>query len=200
LSVSDRFRPAASTATTAMAGMSRYFPALSSRFEVSLMRNVSEDRLKVNSDAVRALHATTSQAGLSYGSAFDTWVNVLLRVQAGRTVSDNRLDAGQSARITADNWFSTAEVTVAPKTGISLKVRGYQAAFRSAVAPYTVLYAADAEARLNLPRWRSDVGLSVNNLLNTRRFETATADAFVQSTSGLRAVPRFWLVQWSVRF
>lgn len=199
-SIAEPFRPIAFTAYSLAGQASRYFSALSSRFEVNALYDIADQPMRVNGDALRYVRTHNLQAGIGYGSAFDGWFNVFLRVNGLRSISDNRLAAGETAAAVSQNWFSSGEVVVKPLAALRLKLRAQHVAFRSGVNPYVHLWAVNGEALWQLPRQRSELRLMWNNLLATPRFESAFADGFTESRSGIMATPRFVLITWAYKF
>ncbi|MCS7035184.1 MAG: carboxypeptidase-like regulatory domain-containing protein [Saprospiraceae bacterium] len=200
LSINEPFRPVTFTSYALAGNAGRYFSALSSRLDVNILYDVSDQQMRVNSDALRQVRTRHWQAGVGYGSAFEGWVNVFLRVNALRSVSDNQLSARETAAAVSQNWLSSAELVFKPSALFRLKWRAQHVAFRSSASPYAHLWAVNGEAFFQLPRQHSELRLLWNNLLATRRFESAFADGFAESRSGVAVAPRFALLTWSFKF
>jgi hypothetical protein len=199
LFVQEQFRPVSTANYSANAGAHRYFPKISSRFEVNASAIASQQQNRVNSDATRDIQSQIYTLSGSYGTAFDTWVNVILSTQATRSSTQNS-QAQLSGGFSATNWFSTAQINIKPSKQFDAKIYVHQVSNRLGGQSANRAYAANAECLLRLPARRSELRFSAFNLLNSRRFEQTVADAFFQATSSVVAVEPFFLVVWDYSF
>lgn len=200
LSVQDNFRPLRSSRYTIQAGVDRFFPAINSNIELGLNASLGSTYSKINSAALRRLDTRVYSTYLDYGTAFDSWVNFIFSNQI--TLYSTRNIAEQTTTtLHTTNWFSSIKITVKPSRMFNASVQTYQVNNRTAgLGRGAWFYAIEGVARLQVPRWRSEAQLSVVNLLNTRRYEQAFADAFFQTNTAIQARARFFLLTWSLDF
>jgi hypothetical protein len=199
-SITEPFRPVTFTAYSLSGQAGHYFSALSSRFEINALYDIADQPMRVNSDALRYVRTRNLQAGMGYGSAFDGWLNVFLRLNALRSVSENRLSTSETTAAASQNWFSSVELVIKPSAAFRFKVRTQHVAFRNGTNPYVHLWAVNGEVFWQLSHQHSELRLMWNNLLATRRLESAFADGFTESRSGVMATPRFALLTWAYKF
>jgi hypothetical protein len=199
LFLQEKYRPVNLSNYTIGASGSRFFPKLSARFGLDYNLIGLKTENKVNSDLPRYLDSRLHLLSVEAGTAFDTWVNVILSNQITHSVAIN-MQEQRSAQLTGTNWLSSAQVVVKPPGKFDAKIYVYRVANRNAGEPYTTFYTANALCRLRLLKWRSEARLSVVNLLNSRRFEQVFADAFFQSRTAVDAVSPFFLLSWDYSF
>jgi hypothetical protein len=199
LFLQERFRPVSTASYSASAGAHRYFSKISSRFELGLSATALQQQNRVNSDATRDIKSQIYSLSGSCGTAFDTWVNVILSAQATHSSTQNT--QGQlSGGFGATNWFSTAQINIKPSKRFDAKIYVHQVSNRLRGQSPNRAYAANAECLLRSPAQRSELRFSAFNLFNSRRFEQTVADAFFQTTSSVVAVEPFFLVVWDYSF
>lgn len=197
LSVQEKFRPVQSASWSLNAAIDRFFKNISCRVEAGGSMTALQERARINSDVLRDLDTRNYALNLGGGTAFDTWVNVVLSSRGSWSVV--RSEAVAPLRTVA--WFSTAQVLVRPSKKFDLKIFVHHTANRTqAGAAYRHFYASDCIGRLRLPRWHSEVELTAFNMLGQSRFEQVFADAFFQNTTAVTAVQPFFVLSWDRRF
>lgn len=197
--IQDLYRPVRSAHYSINSGAHRYFPALSSRFEAGFNVIGLQQENKINSDIPRNLDSRIYTVSLEYGSAFDGWVNLILKNQFFHSIAENSREQFSST-FTATSWQSSAQVVIKPSKRFSTKLNIYRFANRTDQMPYNVAYAAQGECLWLLPALHSSIQLSGVNLFGSRQFRQVAADAFIQSTSSVQAVTPFFLVTWDYSF
>ncbi|HND88063.1 MAG TPA: hypothetical protein PK971_07040 [Saprospiraceae bacterium] len=156
-----------------------------------------QERARINSDALRELDTRQYALNLGGGTAFDTWVNVVLSSQATWSL----VHSPTAVPLRTVAWFSTAQVLVRPSKKFDLKIFIHHTANRDqARIGHRHFYASDCIGRMRIPRWRSELQLTAFNLLGQQRFEQVMADAFFQSATSVTAVRRFFLLSWDMSF
>lgn len=197
LIIQERFRPIDRALYSINGGADRYARKLRSRFEFGYGLNFLREKAKINNETLTNLSQNIYAANLGYGTAFDTWVNVVLSSQISQTVGRNALSALASRSV---NWFSTAQINVKPNNVFDLKIFVHQVANRVGANPYNIAYASNCVAYFRLKKWRSTIECSAVNLLGSRKYEEIVADAFSQSITNVTAVQRFFLLSWEISF
>jgi hypothetical protein len=197
LTIQEKFRPVNRLAYSLIGGGDRYIRRIRSRFEVGFGLSFLKEEAKLNSETPTKLSQNLYSVNLGYGTAFDTWVNVVLSSRAAQIVGHN--DTG-GPNMRATNWFSTAQINIRPSKVFDFKIYLHQVANRAGANPYKIAYASDCVAYLRLNKWRSTVEFSAVNLLRAKQYEQVLADAFSQSTSRVIAVQRFFLLSWELSF
>jgi len=197
LIMQEKFRPVDRLSYGVNGGADHYLRNIHSRFEIGFGLNFLQETAKLNSETSTSLSQKIYAVNLGYGTAFDTWVNVVLSSQnvqiTGRNTSGN--PATHSS-----NWFSTAQIKVKPNKRFDLKIFIHQVVNRVGSNPYNIGYASDAVAYLRLNKWRSSISFSAVNLFGSRQYEQVFANAFAQSITHLTAVKRFFLLSWEKSF
>jgi len=79
--IQELYRPVRTAHYSVSSGAHRYFPALSSRFEAGFNVIGLQQENKINSDIPRNMDSRIYTVSLEYGSAFDGWVNLILKNQ-----------------------------------------------------------------------------------------------------------------------
>lgn len=199
LFISDQYRPVRSAFYTATLGGHRYFPSLFSRLELGTSVTSAQQENKVNSDLPRQMDSRLYTFHLDYGTAFDGWVNFILKNQLVYSDARNRLEQSNN-RFSTINWLSTLQITVKPSKRFYTRLYVYRSANRVGNDPFQDVYAMKGECALTLPDIRSAIRLTGVNLLNARRYEQAAADTFVQSITSVEAVRPFFWMQWDYSF
>lgn len=194
LIVQEAFRPVSSAAYALNGGGDHYFKAISMRFALGGGFSARREGARINSEALRQLDTRNYLVHGSCGTAFDGWVNAVVDSRVNHAVI--RAPAGYSLQTTY--WFSTLQISIKPASRFHLKMSVHHTANHSARTPYRHFYAADGLALLRLPKWHSELEVTAFNLLGSRYFERASADAFLQSRTAVTAVRRFILLSWSV--
>jgi len=197
LTIQEKFRPVNRLAYSLIGGADRYVRKIRSRFEVGFGLSFLKEEAKLNSETPTKLSQNLYSVNLGYGTAFDTWVNVVLSSRAAQIVGHNDT-GGPTTRST--NWFSTAQINIRPSKVFDFKIYLHQVANRAGANPYSIAYASDCVAYLRLKKWRSTVAFSAVNLLRAKQYEQVLADAFSQTTSRVIAVQRFFLLSWELSF
>lgn len=197
LTTQEKFRPVNRLSYSLIGGGDRYVHKIRSRFEIGFGLNFLKEEAKLNSETPNKLNQNIYSANLGYGTAFDTWVNVVLSSRVSQIYGYN--DTG-SPSLRSANWFSTVQINVKPSKVFNLKLFLHQVANRAGSNPYNIAYASDCVANLRLKKWRSTLEFSAVNLLGAKRYEQVLADAFSQATFRVTAVQRFFLVNWEFSF
>ncbi len=200
LSVQEKFRPVETRSYVLRSNTSRFLPAISCRFELGAGIFKFKETALVNSDAPRKLNTTVQSLNLSFGTAFDAWVNVILDSGGNLSSLKNSSDVGTTSLRTA-NISSTLQFRVRPSKKIDLKLFVRHAANQlDKNAPYRHYFAADGIAYFRLPAWHSNLQVSAFNLLGARNFEQVSADAFYRNSTALQAVGTFVVLSWDYSF
>jgi len=197
LIVQEKFWPVKRLSYSLIGGGDRYVRKIRSRFEAGFGLNLLQEEARLNNETSTKLSQNLYSVNLCYGTAFDTWVNLVLSGRATQIVGRN--DTGRPA-VRATNWFSTAQINVKPNKVFDLKIYLHQVANRSGSNAFNIAYASDCVAYLRLKKWRSVVAFSAVNLLGSRQYEQVLADAFTQTTAHVMAVQRFFLLSWETSF
>ncbi|MDO8368681.1 MAG: hypothetical protein Q7T20_17915 [Saprospiraceae bacterium] len=197
LTVQKTFRPVSKFSYSLIGGGDHYIRKIRSRFEVGFGLNFLKEAAKLNSETPSKLSQDLYSFNLGYGTAFDTWVNVVLSSRAAQIMGHN--DIGSPAT-RSTNWFSTAQINVRPNKVFDLKIYLHRVATLAGSNPYNIAYASDCVAYLRLKKWRSTVEFSAVNLLGSKQYEQTLADAFSQTLSRVTAVQRFFLLSWEMNF
>lgn len=197
LTVQDKFRPVSQESYGVNGGADRYLHNIRSRFEIGFAANFIQETAKLNSENSSNLSQKLYSINLGYGTAFDTWVNVVLSSRTAQIVGRNS-SGGSAARST--NWFSTAQISVRPNKVFDLKVYVHQVSNRTGSNPFNLAYASDCVAYLRIKKWRSTVEFSVINIFESRQYEQVFADAFSQTITRVTAVQPFFLLSWEMSF
>lgn len=188
------YRPVNHAVYTLNAGGYNYFPRIKSRFEVGFLATILREQAKINSESLRNLYTNNYTAIFKYGTAFDTWVNLLFDGSISRSVLRGE------APLNATSWSCAYQVLVKPSKSFNLKISVQQVSNRVGMEPSRIFYAADGIASFQIPKWRSEVALKAFNLLGTRRFEQSFLNTFIQNYTYVTAVKRFFLLSWSYSF
>ncbi|MBK8195213.1 MAG: hypothetical protein IPK76_19100 [Lewinellaceae bacterium] len=199
LFIQEKYRPVSSTNFSLNASTSRYFPMISSRLGLDFSTIDLEQENKVNSDIPRRINTYMHALGINYGTAFDTWFNVIFSNQITYSITNNT-QKQLSSRFVTTNWFSSVQLIFKPPGRFDAKVYIYRSANRTGWSRYNIYYAASGICQFRLPKWRSDIRLSGVNLLNSRSFKQVFAGAFFQNTTTITAMPFFILVNWDYSF
>jgi len=197
ISIQEKFQPVRSVSYGLNGGFDRYFRPIRSRFEIGLSTILLQETAKLNSENPSNLRQNLYSVNFGYGTAFDTWVNVVLSSRAARIIGQNDASDNETR---STNWFSTAQISIRPNKVFDMKIFVHQVANRIGSHPSNVAYASDCVAYLRLKKWRSTVEFSAVNLFGSSQYEQVFADAFSQSASSVRAVQRFFLVSWEMSF
>ncbi len=197
LTVQEKFRPVGRISYGVNGGADRYVRKMHSRFEIGFGWSFLQETAKLNSETATQLDQNILSTNFGYGTAFNTWVNVVLSSQISQ-ISGRNKSAGFSTRST--NWFSTAQINVRPNKLFDLKIFIHQVASQTGSSSYNIASASDCVANLRLKKWRSTMAFSAVNLFSTSQYEQVFADAFSQSITRVIAVQPFFLLSWEKSF
>lgn len=195
----QKFRPIRSSRYSVSGSADRYFPSISSRFEIGLGFTGSLQQNKINDDDLTQTNSQIFTAMFKYGTAFDGWVNGILSHQIAQFNSANTSD-GIRTNLQATNLSSALAITIKPPGKFNVKFNFYRVENHAAGRSKTTFWASDGICSLFLPAWRSQFQLSGFNLFNTSRFDQVLADGFLQSTTSITAIHPFFLVTWDYGF
>lgn len=199
LFVQEQYRPVSQTTLFADLSVFRFFPALSSRFEIGISANAMRTAGRVNGLDERVFDNRQYGFLFRYGSAFEGWVNVLLSAQWTQGLTLNQRDLGASDFRTG-NWFSSAQITVKPNSRVYLKLDFFQVGNQIEKQDYQFFYGLQGTFSWQIPAWRSALSLTGMNLLGAGSFERSSAGAFFQNSTAVRAVRPFGVLAWDFRF
>jgi len=200
LSIQEKFRPVENSSYVLRTNASRFLSTISCRFELGASIFQLRETALINSDAPRRLNTTVQNLNLSFGTAFDTWVNVILDT-GGSFSSLKSSTTTNAASLRAANLFSTFQIKVRPSKKFDLKLFVRHAANQlDKNRPYRHFFAADGVAYFRFPAWHSNLDISAFNLLGTRKFEQVSADAFYRNSTAVQAVNPFFVLSWDYSF
>jgi hypothetical protein len=199
LGESQLFRPAPNSMIGVAAGAERFFRRINSRFSTNLLWNQNEQISRVNAEVNRTISNQMYQVAVSYGSAFDSWFNVILNSQWSRNIGNNQSENSKNTRITADNCFFSAEIVLKPIKKLSVKNRIYRAVFQNERTSAGSFWASDLQMSWYWTRLHSRLELLVHNLTQERLFGQNSVQLFEIRNDGLLATPGLVLLQWTVQ-
>ncbi|MFN8303827.1 MAG: carboxypeptidase-like regulatory domain-containing protein [Saprospiraceae bacterium] len=199
LTIRDGLWPVSTSRLNFEGSISRFFPSISSRFEIGLGASQNLDQSQVNADQPARLDTRIYSGLFKYGTGFDGWLNLLLSNQLSVFHAVNP-QGGNQQEVQTMNWFSTLTFLTRFSPKFDIKLNVYQASTLGTNRPTVTYWATDGVASLFLPKWRSYFQLSGFNLLNTRLFKQGFSDGFYQSSTGIVAVQPFFLFTWDHNF
>ncbi|MBN8677393.1 MAG: hypothetical protein J0M29_04165 [Chitinophagales bacterium] len=197
ISIQEKFQPVRRISYGLNGSFERYFRPIRSRFEMGFSTSLLKETAKINQKNPINLSQNLYSVNFGYGTAFDTWVNVVLSSRVAQINGQNDASDNQTR---STNWFSTAQINIRPNKVFDMKIFVHQVTNQISSQPSNVAYASDCVAYLRLKKWRSTVEFSAVNLLGSRQYEQVFADAFSQSISNVQAIQRFFLVSWEISF
>jgi len=197
-SIQERFRPVQTMSFSINANSSKYLKNISCRVELGAGMLSMRETARINSAESLHLNTRIQSLNFSFGTAFDTWVNVILGGQGSFTTLSNTVSP---TTVQTSNLLSTLQIKVRPSKKFDLKLMLHHAANRvDKNAGYRHYFAADGVAYLRLPKWRSSVDIEAFNLLGSRQFGQVTADAFIWNEATVMAVRPFFVLSWDFSF
>ncbi len=199
LMIREGLWPVAASRFNIEGSVSRFFPAISSRFEIVLEFSRNLDQNQINNAQLSQLNSRIYGGAFKYGTGFEGWLNLQLSNQLSVFLALNP-QGGEQQEVQTLNWFSTLTLLAKFSKKFDFKLNVYEASTLNTGKPAVNYWATDGVASLFLPRWRSYFQLSGFNLLNTRLFEQGFSDGFYQSSTGIVAVRPFFLFTWDHNF
>lgn len=196
LTVQELYRPVQSTILNASLGGSRYVPKISCRIELEALFARFQQVARLNERGSGVFNTTLPLVKLGFGTAFNTWVNVILNTQYSLYLTQNENNHAQ-----VSSWTSTFQIKVRPSKIFNAQLNIYHTANQTnPTLPYRSFLTSEMTAAYSLPKWHSNIMFQAFNLLNNRRFEQVSATGFYQFRTGVEAVQPFFVLAWDYGF
>jgi len=196
LTVQELYRPVQSTILNASLGGSRYVPKISCRIELEALFARFQQVARLNERGSGVFNTTLPLVKLGFGTAFNTWVNVILNTQYSLYLTQNENNHAQ-----VSSWTSTFQIKVRPSKIFNAQLNIYHTANKTnPTLPYRSFLTSEMTAAYSLPKWHSNIMFQAFNLLNNRRFEQVSATGFYQFRTGVEAVQPFFVLAWDYGF
>lgn len=197
-SVQERFRPVNTEYLTLNTSASKFLRNINCRIELGLNWTKAKESARINSTQSSLLKTDLRNLSYSFGTAFNTWVNVIIEGNAGYIRLKN---ADTEHPVKTVNLHSTCQLNIRPSKQFDAKFFVHQVANRlDDSAPYRYFIAMDGIINYRLPKWRSAFELSAFNLLGQKQFAQVTANSFYTFSTSVQAVNAFLVLAWDYRF
>jgi hypothetical protein len=196
LSVQELYRPVQSRVLNAAIGGSRFVPKISCRLELEAVLARFQQVARLNEGSSGVFNTTLPLVKLGFGTAFNTWVNVILNTQYSLYLTQHENNHAQLS-----SWTSTLQIKVRPSKSFNAQFNIYHTANQAdPTLPYRSFLTSEMTAAYSLPKWHSNIMFQAFNLLNNRRFEQVSATGFYTFRTGIQAVKPFFVLAWDYGF
>jgi hypothetical protein len=191
LTIRSRFRPVESQNWTISASGSRYFPKIGSRFSLGVSLIDQRQKGFVN-EVVLDLNSRISTYSVEYGTAWDTWVNVILKGALVQSVPT--ANSGNTNRLSFQQ--NSYRIRIKPPGNFHAEVNFYQTSGRG----FGSFWAGQAEGMFKLPNRKSSIGFRAVNLLGTQNYAQQFNDPVLQTLHAVNAISPFVVLSWDQHF